>query len=156
MRSAHRCPQNRTLTRPRDLSPSRPFFSSALRALISLLETPDPEPEPEPEEEEPREEGEEAGGESAPQQQDGEAQPLQDSEAKEARRNQLPALPLWFESVLPVRPFLTRLLQPIRAQRAHHHMRAPSCSRRGKRATWYRRWKRWKVKQLLFFFFFEF
>lgn len=54
----------------------------ALRKLISLLEIPE-EVEPEPEDE-PKEEGEE-GGEGAPQRADGEAQPLQDSEEKEAR-----------------------------------------------------------------------
>lgn len=58
-------------------------FFFALRTLISLLEIPE-EVEPEPEEDEPKEEGEETG-ESAPQREDGEAQPLQDSEAKEAR-----------------------------------------------------------------------
>lgn len=47
--------------------------------------------EPEPEEDEPKEEGEETG-ESAPKREDGEAQPLQDSEAKEARwENFLPS-----------------------------------------------------------------
>lgn len=66
------------------------IFLFALRTLISLLEIPE-EVEPEPEDEEPKEEGEETG-ESAPKREDGEAQPLQDSEAKEARwENFLPS-----------------------------------------------------------------
>lgn len=83
----------------------------ALRKLISLLEIPE-EVEPEPEEDGPKEEGEE-GEEGAPQREDGEAQPLQDSEAKEARRRTF-CYSTWFEQRVLMCFFLTIPMQPIR------------------------------------------